>query len=157
MQRIRDNNVIGSLKLARFGVECSNCSEILIVNADEREAGLCCAECGCQNGPWPKMPSQKFVPKEDATLSDFIRFSRMFNPFPHFEEIWGDEYTTKVGELWQRCVRSFKEDMMGSANVAELLMCLQYDIALGPYLGVPDTHKVRFLKWLVEGIKSKLN
>ena len=43
-----------------------------------------------------------------------------------------------------------------SSCVEELLMCLQYDIILGPMLGVPDPHKLPFLKWLVKACERKI-
>ena len=35
----------------------------------------------------------------------------------------------------------------------ERLLCLNYDIVLGPYLGAPAEHKLAFLHWLIEGIR----
>ena len=40
--------------------------------------------------------------------------------------------------------------------MGELLMCLQYDIVLGPALGVPDPHKLEFLRWLAKGIRNEV-
>ena len=36
----------------------------------------------------------------------------------------------------------------------ELLLCMGYDVALGPYLGVPETHKVHFYRQLVKAIQQ---
>ena len=101
------------------------------------------------------MPSHDVVPGKDATLRDFIRFSDTFNPLPHFQEQWGDDYTARVRELWEQCVRAFEDNAATEADIGELLMCLQYDIVLGPALGVPDPHKLRFLRWLTDAIGNR--
>jgi hypothetical protein len=103
--------------------------------------------------PPSKTPSSEALPGADATLEQIIRFARSVDPVEHFRDRWGDEYETKVRALWEGCVESYKAGVPASAQPDELTMCLSYDLALGPYLGVPEPHKLPFLRWLIEGIR----
>lgn len=144
------------LKLAPFGTRCSKCDENLIVKTTDRKMGVQCTACGYRNGSWPNVPNRQDLPDESATLREIIRFSDRFNPLPHFQSLWGDEYKTRVADLWRRCIESFKNNSPPPTDIGELLMCLQFDIVLGPYLPVPDSNKLQFLQWLVNGIRMEL-
>ena len=67
--------------------------------------------------------------------------------------MWGDDYASRARELWNRCVEAHKAGVPPPAPPEELMMCLDYDLALGPYLGVPEPNKLHFLRWLIEGIR----
>jgi hypothetical protein len=105
--------------------------------------------------PW-KLPSAETVPESDAGLEQIVRFARAADPTAHFRERWGEEYATNVQTLWQRCFQSFKAGVPPGRPPDELLMCLTYDVVLGPYLGVPDPHKLAFLRWLIDGVRGAL-
>ena len=141
-------------KFAPFGTSCRGCGATLIVQPTERDAGVICKECCIDNGPWPSVPIDDSLPARDADLRAIIRFSDSHNPLPHFQSLWGDEYRTQVAELWDRCVRAYKERESPPSGLGELLMCLQYDIVLGPALGVPEPHKLPFLHWLIDQIRG---
>jgi len=102
------------------------------------------------------LPAAESLPPTDATLPQIIRFARAVDPTMHFRERWGKYYPTQVSALWGRCVKSYQagEETQGSAG--ELLMCLVYDIALGPYLGVPEPSQRSFLLWLIDGVRRVL-
>jgi hypothetical protein len=68
----------------------------------------------------------------------------------------GEDYTSSVRSLWERCVQAYKNDDAAPEAVDELLMCFAYDVVLGPYLGVPEPHKLAFLHWLIDGIRRGL-
>lgn len=103
--------------------------------------------------PW-KMPTPETLPGENATLEDIIRFAHSVDPTMHFRDRWGEDYPTNVRDLWERSVESFKAGAATTAMPDELLMCLTYDVVLGPYLGVPDPHKLPFLRWLLDGVRK---
>jgi hypothetical protein len=105
------------------------------------------------SSPW-RRPSPDALPGPDATLDEIIRFARSADTTEHFSAVWGDRYETEVRALWERCVESYKAGVPVSAQPDELTMCLNYDLALGPYLGVPEPHKLPFLRWLIEGIRE---
>lgn len=102
------------------------------------------------------MPGPEALPSADATLEQLIRFAHSVDPTTHFRIRWGEEYVTNVRALWQRSVESFKTGAATAAPPDELLMCLTYDIVLGPHLGVPDSHKLPFLRWLLDGVRRSL-
>jgi hypothetical protein len=96
------------------------------------------------------------LPETDATLEQIIRFARTVDPTGHFQDRWGEEYRTNVQALWHRCVQSYKDGSATPAPPDELLMCLAYDVVLGPHLGVPHPHKLPFLRWLIDGVRQNL-
>jgi hypothetical protein len=71
-----------------------------------------------------------------------------------FRERWGEQYTQRVRAHWSECVRRFHCGAAAKGPADELLLCLAYDCVLGPYLGVPEPHKVAFWEWLVAGIRQ---
>ena len=101
-----------------------------------------------------RMPSPDTLPKADSTLKQIIHFANTVDPTAHFHARWGEKYTANVQALWRRCVESFKAGEAAAAPPDELLMCLTYDVVLGPYLGVPDPHKLPFLQWLLDGVRK---
>jgi hypothetical protein len=105
--------------------------------------------------PW-KMPAPEELPGTDATLERIIRFAQSVDPVTHFRDRWGEEYKTNVRALWERSIESFKAGTAMPAPPDEMLMCLAYDVALGPYLGVPNPHKLPFLRWLLDGVRKSL-
>lgn len=100
-----------------------------------------------------RRPSPEDFPRPDATLEELVRFARSTDPTEHFRALWGDEYSSKVRDLWNRCVEAHRAGQPASARPDELAMCLNYDLTLGPYLGVGGPHKLPFLQWLIEGIR----
>ncbi len=103
-----------------------------------------------------RLPSPEALPETDAALEEVIRFAHSVDPTAHFHDRWGDEYKTNVQTLWHRCVQSYKAGAAATGAADELLMCLTYDVVLGPYLGVPDPHKLPFLRWLIAGVRRGL-
>ncbi len=103
-----------------------------------------------------KLPPADSLPGQEATLQEIIRFASTVDPTAHFRDQWGAEYTDNVSSLWGRCVQLYKAGAPASGTPEELLMCLTYDCVLGPYLGVPEPHKLSFLRWLIEGIQRGL-
>jgi hypothetical protein len=69
-------------------------------------------------------------------------------------DLWSDHCPTKARELWGHSVRVFEGRMDTLADLAELLLRLQYDVVLGPMLGVPEARKFPFLRWLIDGIRG---
>jgi len=110
-----------------------------------------------RDAPSPlSLPSLEALPKADATLEQVIAFAHSVDPTAHFQELWREDYRTNIQSLWERCVQSYKAGVAAPAPPAELLMCLTYDVVLGPYLGVPDPHKLLFLRWLLDGVRDGL-
>lgn len=103
-----------------------------------------------------RMPPVESLPGGDASIEDFIRFTREFDPTAHFQERWAARYKQEVAALRDRCVQSYRAGKPADGSAAELLMCMTHDCILGPYLGVPGSHKVEFLRWLAEGIRRSL-
>jgi hypothetical protein len=98
------------------------------------------------------LPSPEALPGADATLEQIIRFAHAADPTADFQARWGEAYKTNVQALWERCVRAYMTGVAATDAADELIMCLTYDIVLGPCLGVPDPHKLPFLRWLIDGI-----
>jgi hypothetical protein len=103
-----------------------------------------------------KLPQLEALPGADATLGEIIRFANSTDPTALFHNRWGRDYQTNVQGLWHRCFESFKAGTAAPASPDELLMCLTYDVVLGPYLGVPDPHKLPFLRWLIDALRKNL-
>ncbi len=104
-----------------------------------------------------KLPTLEDLPGTDATLTQIIGFARSADPTALFHERWGDNYRRNVAALWDRCVQAYKAGVEAQGPAEELLMCLTYDVVLGPYLGVPEPHKQPVLLWLIEGIRRGLH
>ena len=107
------------------------------------------------NSPF-RLPSPETLPDTDATLEQIIRFAQSVDPTAYFQDRWGKGYRTNVQALWSRCVQSYKAGAVAAGPPDELLMCLTYDVVLGPSLGVPDPHKLHFLRWLLDGVRRGL-
>ena len=102
------------------------------------------------------LPAASALPGTDATLQQIIRFAQSVDPTAQFRLRWGENYQTKVRFLWDQCVQSYNAGEEPQESVDELLMCLAYDVVLGPYLGVPEPHKRPFLLWLIDGVRKGL-
>jgi hypothetical protein len=105
---------------------------------------------------WLTPPTVGALPGADATLQQIIRFAQSADPTAEFRARWGENYQTNVKALWDRCVQSYNAGVKPQGSADELLMCLAYDIVLGPYLGVPEPHKRPFLLWLIDGVRQGL-
>lgn len=103
------------------------------------------------------MPDLESLPGSDASLRDIGRFIYYNDPTLLFHKVWGDAYTEKVRSLWQRLNHAFKNGQKATGPADELLMCMAYDWALGPYMGVPESKKQDFLEWLLEGVRCQLH
>ena len=79
-----------------------------------------------------RLPSLKDLPGKGATLKELIRFACSVDPTAHFQARGGKEYQTSVQALWHRCVQDYKQRIPAAGAVDELLMCLAYDVVLGP-------------------------
>ncbi len=102
------------------------------------------------------LPTLDALPGTDATLQQIIRFAHSVDPTALFRERWGDDYQQNVRALWDRCVQSYKAGVEAPGSIEELLMCLAYDVVLGPYLGVPEPYKRPFLLWLIDGVRRDM-
>jgi hypothetical protein len=102
------------------------------------------------------MPAPGALPGSDADLRDIGRFIYYHDPTAHFQKLWGPNYTENVRSLWEQLNNAFKEGEKAAVQAEELLMGMAYDWTLGPYLGVPESQKRAFLKWLLEGIRDRL-
>jgi hypothetical protein len=98
------------------------------------------------------LPAPEDLPGPEAALADLVRFARTTDPTTHFRERWGAEYRDRAASLWRACVEAFGAGEEPPAPPDELLLCLCYDVTLGPHLGAPDSRKLAFLHWLVEGL-----
>ncbi len=102
------------------------------------------------------MPPAEALPRDRASLREIIHFAWAYDPTEHFLERWGENYKAKVEALWHGCVQSFLAGTPAAGEADELLLCLVYDCVLGPGLGVPESLKEGFLRWLVDGIRRAL-
>ncbi len=102
------------------------------------------------------LPKLEALPGTDATLPQIIRFAQSVDPTALFRDRWGKVYQQNVAALWEHCVQSYKAGVEAPGSAEELLMCLTYDVVLGPYLGVPEPHKRPFLVWIIEGVRRNL-
>src|SRR3954469_23351917 len=89
-------------------------------------------------------------------LEGMIRFISTFELplIRQFRDRWGEQYRERLQAHWAECVRRFRSGAAASGPADELLLCLAYECILGPYLGVPESHKREFWAWLVVGIRQ---
>jgi hypothetical protein len=83
-------------------------------------------------------------------------FACAVDPTVHFRARWGESYKANLEALWRRCVESYLAGDPAPSPADELLMCLAYDVILGPSLGVPGPHKLPFLRWLIAGVRREV-
>jgi len=103
-----------------------------------------------------KIPGMDSLPGSDATLRDIGRFIHYHDPTASFHKVWGDAYKDNARSLWQRLSHAFKDVAKADGPADELLMGMACDGALGPYLGEPESKKLEFLHWLLEGVRHQL-
>jgi hypothetical protein len=97
------------------------------------------------------------LPRPDAGLGDFIRFSAAHNPTPDFRARWGADYAARAMDLWGELLLAFRHGAPPPFRAPdELLMGLAYDIAAGPYVQVPAGQSASFQRWLVQGVRQSL-
>ncbi|MCI0637988.1 MAG: hypothetical protein L0Y72_23560 [Gemmataceae bacterium] len=103
-----------------------------------------------------RMPESDSLPPAGTPLEGMIRFISTFELaiIRQFRERWGEEYKGRVQAHWSECVRRFKAGAPAEGPADELLLCLAYDCVLGPYLGVPEPHKLVFWDWLLAGVRQ---
>jgi hypothetical protein len=103
-------------------------------------------------------PSIESLPGPEAGLREIIRFSATHDPTMEFRAQWGVDYPSRAMGLWSDLLQAFKSGSASPArNAEELLMCLSYDIAVGPYCPVPESQTVSFHQWLVQGLRRLLS
>ncbi|WP_226643250.1 hypothetical protein [Microbulbifer variabilis] len=100
-------------------------------------------------------PDLEALPSEGAVLSDYDRFARSFDPTGAFRELWGKDYVNKAMDLWLFVISEFDEKKVSSSSVEELLLSINYNFAIGPYLGAVES-PLPFCEWLISAIRSKL-
>src|SRR5262245_18760542 len=103
-----------------------------------------------------QLPPIDSLPPTGTSLQDMIRFVGAFEMpvIRLFQERWGQRYKQRVQACWSDSIRRFKAGGAAEGPADELLLCLAYDCILGPYLGVPEPHKLVFWEWLVEGVRQ---
>ncbi len=138
-----------------FGFGC-DCGQPIVVKPDERHQPIKCLACGKLHGPFGDTPALESLPARDSSFIELIRFADAYNSAPHFRKRWGDDYQSNVGSLSGRYVQAYKSGALASGPLDELLLCLAHDVAVGPYLGVPEPHTLAFLRWLIDGIRQKI-
>ena len=100
-------------------------------------------------------PSAGSLPSADASVAEVLRFIGTFDMplFEHIRQRWGAEYRDLVQARWGRGINEFSSGQPAVGPVDELLLCLAYDAAVGPYLGVPESDKLPFWLWLIDGVR----
>ena len=109
-----------------------------------------------ENGSSFKLPDIDSLPGPQASFRDIGRFLHDHDPTLHFHKLWGDDYRENVQALWQRLNGMFKKGEKPVGHAEELLMGMNYDWVMGPYLGVPESKKQEFLEWLLAGVRDQL-
>jgi len=105
--------------------------------------------------PW-KMPASDALPFDSAGLLEIGKFIMDHDPTRHFRERWGDHYRENIEALWTSCVDAYRDGRVPNHPADELFLCLTRDWILGPYLGVPEGEKLRFLRWLLVHVRVRL-
>jgi len=97
------------------------------------------------------------LPARDAVLREIVVFAAIHDPTPDFRARWGTDYAACAMDLWGGLLRSFRKGAaLPTGNSDELLMCLSYDIAVGPYSSVPTIQTLCFHQWLLQGLRASL-
>jgi hypothetical protein len=101
-------------------------------------------------------PSLEALPAEDAPFREIGRFATAFDPTLYFNNKWGKKYAENARSLWDRAVQKFLKAEEPEGAIEELLMVMAYEWTLGPYLGLPEDRKEKFLRHLLAAIRRKL-
>ena len=109
-----------------------------------------------------ELPPARELPPENADLREYIRFADRFNPAIHARQRfddpeWAQAYRQYVSGIWQRFTQQYKDGEPIDADPRELLLCLSYDVAVGPYLGVPESSRTAFYQQLIRAVATQLD
>ena len=96
------------------------------------------------------------LPQPDAELRELLAFCRANNPSQEFEERWGSDCRDRVRELWGESTHAFKAGSPTGHSPDELLMCMAYDVAVAPYIGVPEDLSHAYLHAMLRELREKL-
>lgn len=96
------------------------------------------------------------LPSTDAQLETLIEFSRTYDPSEEFKQIWGSEFRDRTRELWGASTHAFKEDLPTGFNANEILLCMAFDVSVGPYLGIPARITHAYLQAMVNELRGTL-
>lgn len=103
---------------------------------------------------WPLEPED--LPGPEATLKDIIGFSRMVDPTAIFRSRWGEKFIVNGDALLHRCMRSFRIGRDPAMPPDELLLCVDRQLAIAPYVGFSEAQQLPFLHWLISKAGSAL-
>ncbi len=102
-----------------------------------------------------KAPPPEALPGPAATLEEIIRFVRLADPTEHFRAQWGDEYQDNARAVWARCAEAYRTGAAQPVDPDELMLCLAHDLVIAPYLAVPESAQLPFLRWLIDGMRGR--
>lgn len=96
------------------------------------------------------------LPGPDASLGELIKFCRSNDPSQEFKERWDSEFVEHVRELWAASTHAFKAGRATGYDQDEVLMCMAYDVAVAPYLGVPEDISHSYLHAMLRELREKV-
>ena len=96
------------------------------------------------------------LPGPDADLGELVEFCRNNDPSQEFKERWGSEFGDRARELWGTSTHAFKASRATGYSPDEVLMCMVYDVAVAPYLGVPEEISRAYLHAMLQELREKV-
>lgn len=150
-----DVALTGPLEFSRFTFMC-DCGQQIVVDPSVRMSPTPCSACGKSHGPFGRMPNAVMIPNPDAPLIEMIRFSKAYNPIPQLRESLGPDYPAYIERLRDRCITAFQAGGQAPGTRDELVICLAYEIAVMPYLGISEENAARLCRWFLDGIRRRM-
>ena len=102
-------------------------------------------------------PSLDDIQNAEKSLTETASFLSRFDPIPYFIDLWGEEdYREKSENLWEEAIQKFKEEKLLDNSWQELILIINFDFVLGPFIGLPEGIKLKFYPWVFEQIKDRV-
>lgn len=95
------------------------------------------------------------LPGPEAGFRDLVRFAEAHDPTAEFRTRWGTEYASQARELWEKHRAAFAGGaaLPSGDSSDELLLCMNYQIAVSPYMAVSPDEVTAFCLWLIGGVR----
>jgi hypothetical protein len=101
------------------------------------------------------MPPRENVPGAAAAWNELLRFADAYDPTPHLQKKWGDDYLPKAQALFEHSVTAYRSGVPLSGAIDEMLFCLTFALTGAPHLCFADDHG--YLRFVVAGIRQRLS
>jgi len=101
-------------------------------------------------------PSFEDIPSELESYHSIKRFIDKFDQLESISLSLGDNYRTHLNNNWKNAIDKFKSNQEIAYPWQELIMILSYDYYLGPYIGLPESEKIKFYTKILDHLRVEL-